>query len=154
MRRVHSTLKTSQEPFQFLAGTRNNYISYAYFLSFIMPQIISLEIYLYGVYYYFEVRSMSACCHKKHQPRSEQEIKQLSNRLHRMVGQLNGIENMLKENRYCGDILVQVAAVESALQAFGYIVLQEHLNTCVVEDVQNGNAEIMSEVMDLVKKLK
>ena len=40
---------------------------------------------------------MSECCHKKHQPRSEQEIKQLSNRLHRMVGQLNGIENMLKE---------------------------------------------------------
>ena len=61
---------------------------------------------------------------------------------------------MVKETRYCGDILVQVAAVESALQAFGYIVLQEHLNTCVVEDVQNGNTEIMSEVMDLVKKLK
>ena len=102
----------------------------------------------------YSTRSMSECCHKKHQPRSEQEIKQLSNRLHRMVGQLNGIENMLKENRYCGDILVQVAAVESALQAFGYIVLQEHLNTCVVEDVQNGNTEIMSEVIDLVKKLK
>ena len=90
---------------------------------------------------------MSECCYKKHQPRDEKEIKQLTNRLHRMVGQLNGIENMLKENRYCGDILVQVAAV-------GYIVLQEHLNTCVVEDVQNGNTEIMSEVMDLVKKLK
>ena len=86
---------------------------------------------------------MSECCHKKHKPRDEKEIKQLTNRLHRMVGQLNGIENMLKENRYCGDILVQVAAVESALQAFGYIVLQEHLNTCVVEDVQNGNTEIM-----------
>ena len=97
---------------------------------------------------------MGDCCHKKHQPRVEKEIKQLTNRLHRMVGQLNGIENMLKENRYCGDILVQVAAVESALQAFGYIVLQEHLNTCVVEDVQNGNTEIMSEVIDLVKKLK
>ena len=120
-----------------------------------MPQIISLEIYLYGVYYYVRGEIyMGDCCHKKHQPRDEQEIKQLTNRLHRMVGQLNGIENMLKENRYCGDILVQVAAVESALQAFGYIVLQEHLNTCVVENVQNGNTEIMSEVMDLVKKLK
>ena len=102
----------------------------------------------------YSTRLMSECCHKKHKPRDEKEIKQLTNRLHRMVGQLNGIENMLKENRYCGDILVQVAAVESALQAFGYIVLQEHLNTCVVEDVQNGNTEIMSEVMDLVKKLK
>ena len=42
---------------------------------------------------------MSECCHKKHKPRDEKEIKQLTNRLHRMVGQLNGIENMLKENR-------------------------------------------------------
>ena len=44
--------------------------------------------------------------------------------------------------------------MEGDCRAFGYIVLQEHLNTCVVEDVQNGNTEIMSEVMDLVKKLK
>ena len=55
---------------------------------------------------------MGDCCHKKHQPRDEKEIKQLTNRLHRMVGQLNGIENMLKENRYCGDILVQVGSRE------------------------------------------
>ena len=94
------------------------------------------------------------CCHQKHQPRDEKEVKQLANRLHRMVGQLNGIERMLEDNRYCGDILVQVAAVERALQSFGYIILQEHLSTCVVEDIQNGNTEIMSEVMDLVKKLK
>lgn len=94
------------------------------------------------------------CCHKKNQPRDEKEVKQLVNRLHRMVGQLNGIERMLEDNRYCGDILVQIAAVENALQSLGYIILQEHLSTCVVEDVQNGNTEIMSEVMELVKKLK
>ena len=97
---------------------------------------------------------MSCCEQHQFVPRDEEEIKQLKNRIHRIVGQMNGIEKMIEENRYCGDILVQVAAVESALQAFGYIVLQEHLNTCVVEDVQNGNTEIMSEVMDLVKKLK
>ena len=103
-----------------------------------------------------EVRYMEnkCCCHKKNQPRDEKEVKQLVNRLHRMVGQLNGIERMLEDNRYCGDILVQIAAVENALQSLGYIILQEHLSTCVVEDVQNGNTEIMSEVMELVKKLK
>ena len=69
---------------------------------------------------------MNECCHKKHQPRDEKEVKQLVNRLHRMVGQLNGIENMLKENRYCGDILVQIAAVESALQAFGYMCYRRY----------------------------
>lgn len=94
------------------------------------------------------------CCHTKHTPRSESQQKQLQNRLSRMIGQLNGISRMLQENRYCGDILTQVAAVESALQSFGYIVLKEHLNTCVVEEVRSGNEEIMEEVIELVKKLK
>lgn len=95
-----------------------------------------------------------ACCRTKHIPRSEEQEKQLQNRLSRMIGQLNGISRMLNENRYCGDILTQVAAVESALQSFGYLVLQEHMETCVVEDVKNGNAQVMEEVIDLVKKLK
>ena len=94
------------------------------------------------------------CCHTKHTPRSEAQKKQLQNRLSRMAGQLNGISKMLEENRYCGDILIQVSAVESALQSFGYLVLKEHLETCVVEEIQKGNDQIMDETIDLVKKLK
>ena len=71
-----------------------------------------------------------------------------------MTGQLAGIGKMLEDNRYCGDIPVQVAAVESALQAFGYQVLQEHMKTCVVEEIQKGNLQIMEEAVDLMKKLK
>lgn len=94
------------------------------------------------------------CCHTKHTPRSEGQQKQLQNRLSRMIGQLNGISRMLDENRYCGDILTQIAAVESALQSFGYIVLKEHMETCVVEEVRAGNEQIMEEAIELVKKLK
>lgn len=94
------------------------------------------------------------CCHTKHTPRSEVQRKNLQNRLNRMIGQLNGIGRMLEENRYCGDILTQVAAVESALQGFGYIVLKEHMETCVVEEVLKGNDKIMEETMELVRKLK
>lgn len=99
---------------------------------------------------------MSNCCCDKHKhvPRDEKEIKSLKNRLHRMVGQLNGIEKMIDDNRYCGDVLIQIAAVEKALQAFGYIVLQDHLETCVTEDIKNGDEEIMDEVIELIKKLK
>mgnify|MGYP005940524265 CR=1 FL=1 len=63
-------------------------------------------------------------------------------------------KKMLDDNRYCGDILTQIAAVESALQSFGYIILQDHLETCVVEEIQNGNKEILEEAIDLIKKLK
>ena len=95
-----------------------------------------------------------SCCHRKATPRQEKEVRQLKNRLSRMVGQLNGIGRMLDENRYCGDILTQVAAVESALQSFGYLILQEHMETCLVEEVSKGNLDVIEEAVELVKKLK
>ena len=104
-----------------------------------------------------EVQGMETCpaCHRhKHTPRDAASLQQLKNRLSRMTGQLNGIARMLDENRYCGDILIQVAAVEKALQAFGYIVLQEHMETCMVEDIQSGNRQTVQEVLELVKRLK
>jgi len=93
-------------------------------------------------------------CHHKHTPRDDESLKVLKNRLNRMIGQLSGISNMLDDNRYCGDILTQIAAVESALQSFGYIILQDHMKTCMVEEIQKGNTEIISEAVDLIKKLK
>lgn len=61
---------------------------------------------------------------------------------------------MLDDNRYCGDILIQVAAVESAMQSFGYLILQEHMKTCMTEEIQRGNTEVVDEVLELMKKLK
>ena len=93
-------------------------------------------------------------CHQKATPRQQKELKRLNNRLNRMIGQLNGISRMLDENRYCGDILTQVAAVESALQAFGYLILQDHMESCVVEEIKKGNTAIVDEAVELMKKLK
>lgn len=93
-------------------------------------------------------------CHQKATPRSEQELRLLKNRLSRMAGQLSGIGKMLDDNRYCGDILTQVAAVGSALQSFGYLILQDHMETCVVEEIRKGNTDIVNEAVELVKKLK
>lgn len=61
---------------------------------------------------------------------------------------------MLDENRYCGDILTQIAAAESALQGVGYILLKEHMQTCVAEQIKEGNTEIIDEAVELMKKLK
>ena len=59
---------------------------------------------------------------------------------------------MIDENRYCGDVLVQLAAAESALHKVSEIVLKNHLETCVVEQIQQGNTEIIDEAMQLIKK--
>lgn len=93
-------------------------------------------------------------CREKHTPRSEEAQRALQNRLNRMIGQLNGMKKMVEENRYCGDILIQLAAVESALQGFGYLVLQDHMKTCVVEGVRNGDLAVVDEAVELMKKLK
>lgn len=95
-----------------------------------------------------------ACNHYKIVPRDAAGQKQLMNRINRIIGQLNGIKNMIGDNRYCGDILIQIGAVESALQSLGYIVLQEHMQTCVVEEVKRGNEAIMEEAIELIKKLR
>ena len=86
-------------------------------------------------------------------PRSEEQIKQLVSRLNRISGQLSGIKKMVEENRYCGEVLVQVSAVESAVRAFGYLVLEDHLATCVSERIRAGDADVVRETVELVKKL-
>lgn len=100
-----------------------------------------------------EAQGTPPCCHQKATPRSEEELKLLKNRLNRMMGQLGGIGKMLDENRYCGDVLNQVAAVQSALQSFAYALLQKHMETCVVEEIQKGNIAVVQETVELVKKL-
>ena len=94
------------------------------------------------------------CARYKKTPRSEEQLKTLRNRMNRIAGQVAGIQRMLDDNRYCGDILTQIAAVESALQSVGYLVLQEHMRSCVAEGVREGRDEMLDEAIELMKKLK
>ena len=64
------------------------------------------------------IGSPASCPHHKHTPRTPEATHQLQNRLNRMIGQLNGIKKMLDDNRYCGDVLTQLAAAESALRLY------------------------------------
>ena len=89
----------------------------------------------------------------KARPRSEQEIKSLVSRLNRIAGQIGGIKKMIEDNRYCGEVLVQVSAAESAMRAFGYLILEEHLATCVSDKIRAGDGSIVSETVELIKKL-
>lgn len=102
-----------------------------------------------------DIASAQQCCHcgaKKHTPRSEKLKADVTRRLNRAIGQLNGIKAMVEEDRYCGDVLTQLAAVESAVKAVSREVMQDHLKTCVVERVQAGDTEVVDEVMGLFKK--
>ena len=63
----------------------------------------------------------------------------LTKRLHRIEGQVRGIERMVEEDRYCIDILTQVAAVNTALESLAFKVLDDHVNHCVADAMASGD---------------
>lgn len=85
--------------------------------------------------------------------RSEKEYKDMINRLNRIEGQIRGIKGMVEKNVYCTDILVQVAAVNAALNSFNRVLLANHIKTCVTQDIRDGKEETVDELIATLKKL-
>ena len=91
-------------------------------------------------------------CRHKSTPRSMELQADMQKRLNRAIGQLTGVKAMIEDNRYCGDVLTQLAAAESAVRRVSEMVLAEHMRTCVVEEVRAGNDEVIDEVMALMRR--
>ncbi len=92
------------------------------------------------------------CCHKT-KKRSEEEYKSLINRLKRIEGQVRGISKMVENDAYCPDIIIQVAAVNAALNAFNRELLASHIKSCVINDIKSGKEETADELIDTLQKL-
>ena len=92
------------------------------------------------------------CC-ARHKERSDEEYKSLIHRLNRIEGQIRGIRGMVEKDAYCTDILVQVAAVNAALNGFNKELLANHIKTCVSQDIRDGKEETVDELVKVLKKL-
>ena len=92
------------------------------------------------------------CC-VKHKHREEKEYKDLLNRLNRIEGQVRGVRKMVEDDRYCIDILTQVSAITSALNSFNKILISEHIKTCVVNEIREGNDDVVDELCAALQKL-
>lgn len=92
-------------------------------------------------------------CSGKHKERDENEKRELLNRLRRIEGQVRGIEKMLESGAYCTDILMQVSAVNSALNSFSKVLLGNHMRSCVAENIREGNDEIIDEFVSVFQRL-
>jgi DNA-binding FrmR family transcriptional regulator len=97
---------------------------------------------------------MESNCHLKRTPRPA-----IEKRLNRIAGQVAGLQKMVAEDRYCVDVLTQVAAIRSALDAMGVELLADHLETCVAgcdgahpEATRRTPAELSGEVRQLLKR--
>ena len=97
------------------------------------------------------------CCNhmesQKSKERDEKEYKDLINRLNRIEGQVRGIKKMIENDAYCTDILVQVSAVNSALNSFNKVLLSNHIKTCVADNIKKGNDEVVDELVKVLAKL-
>ena len=98
-----------------------------------------------------ERNDLPECCRKKH--RDEKEYKDLINRLNRIEGQIRGVKAMVESDRYCVDILTQVSAISSALNSFNKQILENHIRTCVADNIRQGNDEVIGELVNTLQKL-
>lgn len=96
--------------------------------------------------------STRSCCSRKKR-RTDEEVKKLMNRLKRIEGQIRGIEGMLEKDAYCPDIMIQVSAVNCALNSFNKELLAQHIRTCVADDIRNGKDETVDELVRVLQKV-
>jgi DNA-binding FrmR family transcriptional regulator len=85
-------------------------------------------------------------CSEKKTVRDEEEYKNLITRLNRIEGQVRGLKRMVEEERYCIEIIDQVASVTAALNAFNKVLLSAHIKNCVTEDIRKGNNQMADEL--------
>ncbi len=95
---------------------------------------------------------MTDCCKKT--IRNEEDKKTLINRLKRIEGQVRGISNMVNDDRYCEDIIIQLSAVNSSIKSLANLLLQKHMKSCVKDRLNNGDDTILDEIVELFKKLQ
>ncbi|MVO99048.1 metal-sensing transcriptional repressor [Paenibacillus sp. N10] len=106
-----------------------------------------------------EVAVSGADCHtssgnsERHSHHSDKVKSNLISRLNRIEGQIRGVKGMIEKDTYCDDVLNQIAAAQSALNSVGKLLLEGHLKSCVMERIQEGDTDVIDELLITVNKL-
>lgn len=94
------------------------------------------------------------CCGVKTKTRTEEEKKNLEIRLNKIIGQMNGVKKMIGEERYCDDILIQLSAIDKSIKSLANVILENHMHSCVIENIEKGNYEVIDEIVDLFRRFQ
>lgn len=89
---------------------------------------------------------MSDLQHKHHHHHSEEHKREVSNRLARAIGHLQKVKQMVEDDEDCSDVLIQLAAVKSAINNTGKVILKDHMEHCIVHAVEDGDTEMIDEL--------
>ena len=83
---------------------------------------------------------------------SQEEKKAVMNRIARAIGHLEAIKRMVERDEDCSEVLIQLAAVRSAINNTGKVVLKNHLNHCIVEAVEQNDQEAIQMLDEAIDK--
>lgn len=95
-----------------------------------------------------------SCCNEKSKERTIEEKKALTTRMNKIIGQMNGIKNMIDNDRYCDDILIQLSAVDKSIKSLANLILENHMHTCLIQHIENKEYEIIDEIVELFKRFQ
>lgn len=84
---------------------------------------------------------------------SDEVKSKLITRLNRIEGQIRGLKGLIEKDTYCDDVLNQIAAAQSALNSVGKLLLEHHMNSCVVDRIQQGDHDVVKELLVTMNKL-
>ncbi|MEH7413716.1 metal-sensitive transcriptional regulator [Neobacillus drentensis] len=84
---------------------------------------------------------------------SEKTKQNLVSRLNRIEGQIRGIKGLIEKDTYCDDVITQIAATQAALNSVAKVLLEGHMKSCVVERIQEGDHEVVDELLTTIQRL-
>ena len=85
---------------------------------------------------------------KKH----HKNTKAVLNRMSRAIGHMEAVRTMIEDGRDCSEVLIQIAAVRSAINNIGKIILEDHINHCVVDAVETGDTQVLKDLEEAINK--
>lgn len=100
-----------------------------------------------------DIEQEHCTCDERSTARSLKLKADLSVRLNRVEGQVRGIKSMIERDVYCDEIINQIFAARSALEAVSKLLLKSHIQGCVVEKIKNGDSEIIDELLVTISKM-
>lgn len=85
-------------------------------------------------------------------PHHHENTKAVINRMNRAIGHMESVKKMVEDGRDCSEVLIQIAAVRSAINNIGKVILEDHINHCVVDAIETGDEQVIRDLNEAIKK--
>lgn len=90
--------------------------------------------------------------HPHSHPHHHENTKAVLNRMNRAIGHMEAVKTMIEDDRDCSEVLIQIAAVRSAINNIGKIILEDHINHCLIDAIETGDEQVLKDLNEAINK--